>query len=245
MIRRGFSLVEVMLALALLSVLALPAIVLLRAHDTPLSPATVQARRLADRLVAALADLDPDELDALDRSTAGGGFARFDPAKVAGITAADVDGLTVIASVRMLRHVEGRFGLDRLDLRVAYPDGARTQTIARTVVRRNASALSALARVRLHGDVEQLSDSELADGLEYAAYQDGLDDRAGFVDGSPYPARLYPPLLAEFEPPEDGAALAEARKRTEALGDRLRGAAYAAGGNAPRPHFDASVGVAH
>ena len=245
--RRALSLVEVMLALALLGVLAGPALVLLRQSDTPLSPQTVRARRLADRLVSVLEGLEPEALDALAESAAADAFASFDPSKVPGVSPAALEGLAILASVRIQRHVAGRFGLDRLDLALTYDDGRREQRVQRSVLRRNEPQLAALARVRLHGDVEVLSDTELADGLDFAAYQDALDDRAGFAAGSLYPAAVYPPLLAEFEPPAGAGELAERAQRQADLGDRMKLLTpyFTAGGNVPRPHFASGMGVAH
>lgn len=245
--RGGFSLVEVMIALVLLSVLAGPALVVLRAHDTPLSPAAVRARRLADRLVCVLEDLEPEELEALAKSEAAGAFASFDPSKVSGVNRAELEGLECKAGVRILRHAGGRFGLDRLDLELTFVDGRREQRVSRSVIRRNEPQLAALARVRLHGDVEELSDSGLADGLDYAAYQDGLNNQVGFAEGSPYPARVYPPLLAEFEPPASEDVMQERKKRLEALGDRMKMLApyFTSAGSIPRPHFGSGMGVAH
>lgn len=246
--RRGFSLIEVLLALALLAVLAGPGIVLLARSDGAVAGSMLRARRVADRLVAALDDMDPDELAGLARVTAGGGFVALSVERFGQIGAAELEGLELTAHLRLERHTGGRFGLDRLDLEVRYKDGRRAHAIRRTVVKRNEPQLAALARVRMHGDVEKLSDTELADGLEWAAHEHGVTDRMGFLDGSPYPVRTYPALLAQFEPPVgDRAVTDERRTRTEALGDRLKWLrpTFTTPGEVPRPRFDANVGVAH
>jgi hypothetical protein len=150
--------------------------------------------------------------------------------------------------VRILRHVGGRFGLDRVDLRVGFKDGRKLHAFSRTVVRRNGPQLAALARVRLHGDVEKLSDDDLKDGLEYAAYLHGVTDRMGFAEGSPWPVRVYPTLLAQFEPPvKEEGLLSERRTRQEALGDRMKllSPYFISTGAVPRPHFAEEVGACH
>lgn len=242
--RRALSLVEVMLALALLGVLAAPAITLIRQSDTPLSTQTVRARRLADRLVSVLEGLAPEELAALAKD--GDAFASFDPSKVPGVNVRELDGLKIEAGVRILRHAGGRFGVDRLDLELRFDDGRRTQRLQRSVIRRNEPQLAALARVRLHGDIAELTDEELADGLEFAAHQDAINLSGGFAEGSLYPAAVYPPLLAEFEPPAGAEALSLRKQRQEALRDRMKSlTSYFSGGTAPRPTFAANIGVAH
>lgn len=237
-----------LLALALLATLAGPAIVLLTRSDGAVAASTLRARRVADRLAAALCDMDPDELAGLARVTVGGGFVALDVGRFAQAGAAELAGLELTAKLRLDRHTGGRFGLDRLDLEVAYRDGKRAHAIRRTVVRRNEPQLAALARVRMHGDVEKLSDAELADGLEWAAHEHGVTDRMGFLDGSLYPVRTYPALLAQFEPPvADGAVTDERRSRTAALGDRLKWLrpTFTTPGEVPRPRFAQGVGVAH
>lgn len=243
--RRAFSLMEVLLALALLGVLAAPAITLLCQSDTPLSTQTVRARRLADRLVSVLEGLSPEDLEAL--ASKADDFTPFDPSKVPGVNVRELEGLAVQAAVRIQRHAGGRFGLDRLDLALTFDDGRRPQRLQRTVLRRNEPQLSALARVRLHGDLAELTDQELADGLEFAAHQDAINGQGGFAESSLYPAAIYPPLLAEFEPPAGAEALALRKQRQEALGDRMKSLTsyFSAGAQVPRPTFPAGVGVAH
>lgn len=244
--RRALSLVEVMLALALLGVLAAPAITLIRQSDTPLSTQTVRVRRLADRLVSVLESLAPEDLAALAKSDAADAFASFDPSKVAGVNVKELEGLKLQAGVRIQRHAGGRFGVDRLDLELRFDDGRRVQRLQRSVIRRNEPQLAALARVRLHGDIAELTDEELADGLEFAAHQDAINALGGFAEGSLYPASVYPPLLAEFEPPAGSEALALRKSRQEALGDRMKSlTSFFSGGSAPRPTFAANIGVAH
>jgi prepilin-type N-terminal cleavage/methylation domain-containing protein len=245
--RRGFSLIEILLALALLSALVGPAVVLLARSEGAVATTLLRARRVADRLVAALDDMDPDELSGLARVTAGGGFVALDVGRFASISADELAGLDLTASLRLSRHVGGRFGLDRMDLKVQFKESKRTLSIHRTVVRRNEPQLAALARVRLHGDVETLSDQELADGLEWAAHEHGVSDRMGFLDGSPFPVRTYPALLGQFAGPVGDELAAEQKSRTEALGDRLKWLrpTFTTAGDVPRPRFASNVGVGH
>lgn len=247
MIRRGFSLIEMLLALALLSALAGPAVVLLARSESAVATTLLRARRVADRLVAALDDMDPDELSGLARVSAGGGFVALDVGRFGAIAASELSGLDLTAELRLSRHVGGRFGLDRLDLRVGFKEGKRTHAIHRTVVRRNEAQLAALARVRMHGDVEKLSASELADGLEWAAHEHGVSDRMGFLDGSPFPVRTYPALLGQFAGPVGDELAQERTSRTDALGDRLKWLrpTFTTAGDVPRPRFGTNAGVGH
>jgi hypothetical protein len=248
------NLTEILMAAAIASLLLAPAFVLF-------SPAEVQlgaARSRAGRLLALVAErVECADARAL-RDLCGGlpeGAPEYHEVPLArlGLGAEEDEnglarGLAVTVRVRWVRHLAGRPGLDRLDVRLDYADAKRTHHLVRAVVRRDAALEAAVLSLRALEDTDSWSGEEFRARLAEALRIDDAARRHRRASKSAYTTPTYPTRLASYEEPRreqrsapeaaNGGEVAEPRPEDRTGDEDLLGLA-----RIQQPRFAESIGT--
>lgn len=204
MLRRGLSLVEVMVSLGMMLVILGAAVALFRPPEVVIGQRRSSAAALFDAAMARIADLPLGQLASVAGAERAAGFCEISLERLgmdAVLEAADATALEPHLFVRIVHHVDGRFGLHRIDGALEYHDGRTKHRLARSEVRRNASELSALAILRARTSPDRLTEDELRHGIARLSHAAPLVlfRRAG--DG-PWLTPLFPERLRRFYAPK-------------------------------------------
>ena len=245
--RRAFTIVEVLVALAILTAFLIPVLEMLR-PSTLAVPATASvADGLIGSIATTLTDMGSEPLQNLmDKGESivyeyrKVPLSAFPFRSTRSLEGSEKAGLDPHVYLRLNRNIDGQFGLDRLDVKMSYKMSGKARWISRTIVKRNHPQLVALSQIRMHGAVERLSPEEFRDSMSYAVIEHTTYGQSGRLAGSPFPVPIYPRFLAAFEGKvKDQAVLDERRSRMEGFGESLgaSGAYLAAVEDAKPPRF--------
>lgn len=248
------NLIEILMAAALASVLLAPAFALFSPGEVQLGAARSRAGRLL-----ALAAERVERADARALKDLCGGLPEGAPEyhevslERLGLGAENDEGglargLKVAVRVRWVRHLAGRPGLDRIDVRLEYADAKRQHHLVRALVRRDSSLEAAVVALRSVPDLERPSDAEFRARLAESLRQDDAARRKRRVQKSAYVTPTYPTRLAMYEEPRrerrsarkspEGDEVAEPRAEETAADEELLGLA-----EIQQPRFADGIGA--
>lgn len=198
--RRAFTLIEVLVALSLLVLLIGARLAFLRPVHHAVTPRLSQASALLREVADLSGSLSRRDLyAAINR----GAEAENDYHEVAwtdlGLSAkreiiADLDARLY---VRVLEHALGAYGLDRVDLCLAYKDGRGDKYAALSVVRRRSELLAAVSDLRL-SSIDRAT-PEQAQVLIQDVLREGAVAGYGRRHTSGFLVPEYPDILRRFD----------------------------------------------
>lgn len=220
--RRALSLIEVLLAAALMTVLIVPVFSLMRPSDVRVNAANSRASRLfwlADQRVARLGEGQLARCSVAG-SNVNDGFRELDLARLlagapggadgGGATIRLAAGLEVHLYARRVRHSHSRVGLDRLDVRMTYTDSRRPRALAHSSFFRDEVELAVLAHLRLtERNLDAWPDAKVAASIRSGVRWLSRLTPAPRKTGVRFAAPVFPGWLATFEERESGADAGE------------------------------------
>lgn len=243
--RKAFSLVEVLVALAILTACAFPLLSLSAGRVISYGPKQSKATYLLREVVDVCVALPRARIVRVlaEAGEAGNGYREVDLAKL-GLDARSLDARFF---VRFEEHVLGQFGLARLDCAVGFDDQGKTRWLGRSALKRDEAALDALAELRVNGPFEAVDDGAFPASIRAVAENQANHVVALQKAGSPFLIAVLPPRVRELSPPsfDEERAGAYADQLVE-LSEATR---FVAGvdlpeGDLPRPAIAEGVGVA-
>jgi prepilin-type N-terminal cleavage/methylation domain-containing protein len=247
--RRGFSLVEILVALAILTAAALPMLSLSPGRVLSYGPRQSKATYLLRELVEMAGAIPRARLAALLDASAhvGNGYREVAPAKL-GLDAQAVAALEARFFVRLNAHVLGQFGLDRMDCIVSFTEAGRVRWLARSAVKRDEAALDALAELRVNGPFDRVDEGAFGKSIRTMAEIHANHVVAFQRADSPFVVPVLHPRVQTFMPPSfDEERLGAVADHLEEFQDAVafvQGADLPAGAF-PRPPIAGGVGVGH
>lgn len=249
MIRRGFSLIEILVALAILTAAAIPLLSLSPGRVMSYGPRQSKATYLLRELVEMAGAIPRARLVALLEASpvVGNGYREIAPAKL-GLDCEGVAALEARFFVRLNAHVLGQFGMDRLDCVVSFMESTRVRWLARSALKRDEAALDALAELRVNGPFDRVDEGAFPRSIKAVAQIHANHVVAFQKPDSRFVAPVLHPRVQSFMPPSfDEERLGAVADQLEEFQDAVafvQGADLPAG-TFPRPPIAADVGVAH
>jgi len=261
--RRGFALVEVLVALAILTAAALPMLALSPGRVISYGPRQSLATYLLREVVELCLAMPRARLVKVLESApeAGNGYRELTvdhlglashPSSASTTGAftgpALVKELDARFFVRLDENVLGQFGLHRLDCAVGFAESGKTRWIGRSALKRDEAALDALAELRVSGPFDQVDDGAFPKSIRTVAQSHANHVVALQKAGCPFLVPVLPPRVQEFQPPSfDEQRQNDYADQLSQLDDAVQ---YVQGadlpdGEYPRPGIAASVGVAY
>lgn len=245
MTRRGFSLIEVLVAFAILTACAFPLLSLSAGRVISYGPKQSRATYLLRDVVEVCVALPRARLvKVLAASAEAGNGYREVQLESLGLASKTLDARFF---VRFEEHVLGQFGLARLDCAVGFADQGKTRWLGRSALKRDEAALDALAELRVNGPFESVDGGAFPASLRAVAENQANHVVALQKPGSPFVIAVLPPRVRELSPPsfDEARAGAYADQLTD-LSDATR---FVAGadlpeGHLPRPNLAEGIGVA-
>lgn len=177
---------------------------LVRPREVVIGQRRSSAAALFDAAMARIADSPLGQLASVAGAERVAGFREISLERLgmdAVLEAADASALEPRLLVRITHHVDGQFGLHRIDGALEYHDGRTKHRLTRSEIRRNASELSALAILRARTSSDHLTEDGLRNGIARWAHAAPLVlfRRAG---EGPWLTPLFPGRLRRFYAPK-------------------------------------------